>query len=209
MMRLKEIRKSRGMTQADVASALGLDLGNYNKLENGRTDLTVSRMEQLAKILQCEPVDFISNPSNLRTVQVRQNVEAGAWNESLEWDESDWYDVTIPDDPLYRSYKLYGAETHGPSMNKRYADKSALIYTSIIETGERPQVGKRYIVETEHADGQREATVKTLWRDDAGEMWLIPESTDPRHQQPIPLHGHDGNNVRIVGRVVASVQRED
>jgi phage repressor protein C with HTH and peptisase S24 domain len=94
-------------------------------------------------------------------------------------------------------------------MNKRYPEGSALIFTSIYETRETPQVGKRYIVETERPDGLREATVKTLWQDETGEHWLLPESTDPRYQQPIKLSDGDGNIVRIVGRVVFSVQRED
>lgn len=209
MMRLKQIRKSRGLTQAEVAAAMGLDLGNYNKLENGHTELTLSKMQQLARILHCEPADFISDRSGVRFVLVRQKVEAGAWSESLEWDPEDWYEVAVPDDDQYKNLNLYGAETSGPSMNKRYPEGSALIYTSIIETGESPQVGKRYIVETERPDGLREATVKTLWKDEAGKKWLLPESTDPRHQQPIDLSDGDGSIVRIVGRIVYSVQRED
>lgn len=208
-MRLKQIRESRGMTQQQVADALGIHLTNYNKLENGGTDLTVSRMEALSKILHCDVIDFISNPGKIRTVQVRQNVEAGYWADSNEWPESEWYEVAVPDDPAYRMFNLYGAETRGPSMNKRYPEKSALIYTDLIETGESIEVGKRYIVEIERPDGLREATVKTLWQDEIGKYWLLPESSDPRHQTPIDVEGHDGDIIRIVGRVRYSVQRED
>lgn len=208
MLRLKEIRKSRGYKQAEVAAMLGLDLTNYNRLENGKTEMTVSRMEQLASLLNCEPVDLIADRGNIRTVQVRQHVEAGSWSESPLWPEDDWYNVAVPNDPEYSKLALYGAETRGPSMNRRYPEKSAIIYTDIIETGETPQVGKRYIVETDRRDGLREATVKTLWRDDNGELWLLPDSDDPRHRQPIPLAGEDGETVRIVGRVVYAVQRD-
>lgn len=196
------------MSQQQVADALGLHITNYNRLENGKTALNQQRMEQLAQILHCAPSDFIAPPSRLRTVSVRQHIEAGAWSESPMWDEDDWYDVAVPDDDALRHFSLYGAETRGPSMNKRYPEGSALIYTSIYETGEIPLPGRRYIVETERPDGLREATVKTLWRDDAGELWLLPESTDPRHQQPIRVADGDGNIVRIVGRVVFAVSRE-
>ena len=37
----------------------------------------------------------------------------------------------------------------------------------------------------------------------------MPESTDPRHQQPIEIDGDNGDTVRMVGRVRYSVQRED
>lgn len=208
MMRLKEIRKSQGMTQQQVADALGLHLTNYNKLENGKTKLSAQQMEQLAKILHCSPSDFISRRSDVRVVPVRQYVAAGIWQESSTWDEEDWYDVAVPDEPEFRHFTLYGAETKGPSMNRRYPEGSALIYTSMMETGESPKPGRRYIIETERSDGLREATVKKLWQDDDGKFWLLPESHDPLHQQPIDLSAGDGEIVRIVGRVIYSVQRE-
>lgn len=171
--------------------------------------MTVAMMERLADILHCNPVDFISHRSEVRFVTVNQKVAAGVWSESLQWDEADWYQVAVPDDPAYKNFALYGAETSGPSMNKRYPEGSALIYTSIIETGETPKAGRRYIVETERADGLREATVKTLWIDENGKSWLLPESSDPRHQTPIDLTAGDADIVRIVGRIVYSVIREE
>jgi len=209
MMRLKEIRESRGMTQQQVADALGIHLTNYNKLENGGTEMKLSRLDEIARILHCDPVELISNPGRIRIVRVCQHVEAGSWAESNLWSENDWYEVAVPDDPEWRNLNLYGAEARGPSMNKRYPEGTALIYTDLIETGESPQVGKRYIVEIERPDGLREATVKTLWRDETGHFWLLPESSDPRHQTPIPLNGSEGDVIRIVGRVRYSVQRED
>ncbi|MBP1873520.1 transcriptional regulator with XRE-family HTH domain [Ensifer adhaerens] len=209
MMRLKEIRKSQGMTQQQVADALGLHLTNYNKLENGKTKLTALQMEHLARILHCSPADFILKQGDVRIVPVRQHVAAGVWQESNLWDEDDWYSVAVPDEPEYRHLTLYGAETAGPSMNRRYPERSALIYTSLMETGESPKPGRRYIIETERSDGLREATVKKLWKDDSGKLWLLPESHDPLHQQPIDLSAGDGEIVRIVGRVLYSVQREE
>ncbi|MBO9125484.1 MULTISPECIES: XRE family transcriptional regulator [unclassified Rhizobium] len=209
MLRLKEIRKSKGMTQQQVADALGLHLTNYNKLETGATEMTLTRLEQLSQILHVAPTEFISLHSNTRTVQIKQHIQAGVWSESFVWPEDAWYEVAIPDDEQFRNVNLYGAELRGPSMNKRYQDGSAIIYTSMIETGEQPAFGKRYIVEIERADGLREATIKTLWKDETGKPWLLPESNDPRHQAPIDLTGAEGDTIRIVGRVAYSVQRED
>ena len=208
-MRLKEIRESRDLTQAQVAEALGLHLTNYNRLENGDTKMTLDRLEQLAEILHCDPVDLISNRGRVRVVPVRQHVQAGTWAESQVWPEDQWYEVAVPDEDTYRNFNLYGAETRGPSMNKRYPEGSALVYTSLHETREALRPGSRYIVETERSDGLREATVKKLWADDTGKLWLIPESTDPRHQAAIEIGGIDGETVRVVGRVVYSVQREE
>lgn len=208
MNRIKELRKRRGLTQAEVAASLPLGLVNYNKLENGKTALTLSRMQRLAEILDCEPFELISDIRPLRTVHVRAHVEAGSWVESYEWPEDDWYDVAVPDDPHLSGVKLYGAETRGASMNRRYPEGSVVVFTDAIETEEDIEIGKRYIVERERADGLREATVKTLFRDEVGKLWLLPDSTDPRHQAPIQIDGGDDDTIRIIGKVVYSVQRD-
>ena len=93
-------------------------------------------------------------------------------------------------------------------MNRRYPEGTVLIYTNLNDTNEDLIFGKRYIVERERADGLREATVKTLWRDENGKAWLLPESTDPRYQEPIPIEGGENDTVRIVGRVRYAVTRE-
>ena len=92
--------------------------------------------------------------------------------------------------------------------DRRYPDGSALIFTSLIETREGLIPGKRYIIEIERSDGLREATVKQLWKDETGKLWLLPESTDPRYQQPVALDGAEGDMIRIVGRIRFAVQRE-
>lgn len=209
MLRIKDIRKRQGLTQAQVADALGIHLTNYNKLENGTADLSLSRMEQISKVLHVEPSELISTGTGTRKVIVKQGVAAGIWAESPVWSEDEWYDVSVPDDPDLRRFTLHGAEMQGPSMNRRYPEGSALIYTSMVETAEDVIVGKRYIVEIERSDGLREATVKKLWRDEQGKFWLLPESNDPRYQQPIDIDGAEGDVIRIVGRVRYSVQRED
>ena len=206
---LKKIRKSRGLSQQAVADALKIDVTNYNRLENGRVELTFSRMKEIAAILHCDPVELIANITHTRIVKVRAFVEAGVWAESYEWNEEDWYDVAVPDDPEFRNYNLYGAETRGASMNKRYPEGTVVVFTDPIETEQDIRIGRRYLVERERADGHREATVKTLIHDESGNLWLMPESSDPRHQQPIEVSGSNGDTIRIMGRVVYSVQRED
>lgn len=187
---------------------IGIHLTNYNKLENGQADVTLSRLEELADIFKVAVSDLIAPAHKMRFVTVKQSVAAGVWSESPLWPEDEWYDVPVPDDPELRRFTLYGAENSGPSMNRRYPDGSALIYTSMLETRESFEAGKRYIVEIERPDGLREATVKQLWRDDGGKLWLLPESTDPRYQQPIPLEGENGDTIRLVGRIRYAVQRE-
>lgn len=206
--RIKELREARGWTQADLADRAGVHWQTINRLENGKTRINDEWMQTLAKIFEVEPREVLFAPSQTRLVSIRQAVQAGTWSESLIWPEDDWYDIAIPDDATFRGISLHGAEVRGSSMNQRYQEGTALVFTSQIETAGDIIPGKRYIIECERADGLREATVKTVVKGPDGRLWLTPESDDPEHQAPIPLDGNDGDIVRIVGRVVYSVQRE-
>lgn len=206
---LKQMRKNAGLTQQQVAERLGIALPNYNHLENGKTKLDVDRMEELAKIFNCDPVDFLIERLPTRTVTVKAFVQAGAWAETNELPEDDQYTVAVPADERYAKYSLTAAEVRGPSMNRRYPEGTVLVITNAIETQEEIEPGKRYVVERLRADGLHECTVKTLHRDESGQVWLLPESDDPRHQQPIEVNGDMGDTIRIIGRVAYALMRED
>lgn len=207
-LRIKEILAAKRMTQAELADALHMHTVNLNRLINGKIDVNMRRIEEIAHALGVPPEELIVPPSQVRSVTVKGFVQAGHWAETWEWAEEDQYQVAVPYDPDLASYALHAAETRGPSMNKRYAEGTVLVFTDMIDTGEDLQLGKRYIVEREKADGLREATVKTLWRDDAGKFWLLPESNDPRFQEPIAVNGNEDDTIRVVGRVRYSVSRE-
>ncbi|TIP13192.1 S24 family peptidase [Mesorhizobium sp.] len=159
-------------------------------------------------LLTGEGEDELEAEKGVRRVRVTGFVQAGHWAETWEWPEEDTYTVPVPDDPAFRPYLLHAAEARGPSMNRRYPEGTILVFTDVIETGASLELGRRYIVERERADGLREATVKTLWRDEAGKIWLLPESEDPRFQEPIPIDGNEDDTVRVVGRVRFAVSRE-
>lgn len=211
--RLKQLRREKGFSQQYVAEELGLAQANYNRLENGKTELTLTKMQRLAEILGCKPTDFITDQiiDRIATRQVRvvAFVQAGSWAESNELPDEDQYNVAVPLDPELAQYGLTGVQVRGPSMNLRYPEGTVLVITNAIETQEAIQLGKRYVIEREAPDGLREYTVKTLHRDEDGHQWLMPESNDPRHQQPIEVNGDLGDTIRVLGRVVYSLQRED
>ncbi|MGN6775848.1 S24 family peptidase [Rhizobium sp.] len=154
--------------------------------------------------------DDEENEPSLRRVFVTAHVQAGQWAETWEWEDEQKYPVLIPDLPEYRTIRLYAAETRGPSMNKRYPERTVIVFNDVQETGEDPMPGKRYVVERRRASGEAEHTVKTLFLDADGKHWLMPESDDPRYQAPISIEEgtEDGDLVVILGRVVFSVTRE-
>lgn len=207
-LRIKDILTEKGMTQTDLADGLGMHPVNLNRIINGKIDTNTSRLEEIADFLGVSVPALFEEPGVGRTVRVTGYVQAGHWAETWEWSDEDQYSVAVEDDPAFRPFKLFAAEARGPSMNKRYPEKTVLVFTDLIETGAALELGKRYIVERERADGLREATVKTLWQDESGKIWLLPESNDPRFQEPIPIDGGEDDTVRIVGRVVYAVSKE-
>lgn len=56
--RLKELRKSSGLTQTQIAEYLGVDQSLVTRFENGERAMTTSIIERLAN-LYCCPVNFI------------------------------------------------------------------------------------------------------------------------------------------------------
>jgi transcriptional regulator with XRE-family HTH domain len=52
--RLKLIRISKGMSQDNVAKALGITIGAYSKIERGGTRLNLDRLNQLAGIFNID-----------------------------------------------------------------------------------------------------------------------------------------------------------
>lgn len=204
-----------GLGPVEAATKAGLERTYIRDIVQGKKhSVRTDKLEALARALQLDPSDLslskatASHDAGVRHVDVKGFVQAGHWAETWEWSDDDVYSVPVPDDPALRPFMLHAAETRGPSMNKRYPEKTVLVFSDVIETGASLELGRRYIVERERADGLREATVKTLWRDEAGKVWLLPESDDPRFQEPIPIDGNEDDTVRVVGRVVYAVSRE-
>lgn len=213
MKNLLEIRSNLKLSQAEMAKRLGTSQPQYQRLEKGLRPLSKKwalKVESEFGIPAAQILfkDDIDNSIQARIVRVIGYVQAGEWEETWELSEEDQYEVPIPPDPNLTGYSLYAAETRGPSMDKRYPEGTILVFTNIVETHEDLIPGKRYVVERERSDGKREATVKLLWLDDKGNPWLLPESTDPRFQEPIPINGDEGDTIRIIGRVRFSVSRE-
>lgn len=166
--RIRELRDARGLTQGQLADMVGVGWQTIQRLEQPGAKLSTQRIEQIAAALGVEPLEVLER-RDFRLVAVRGVVQAGQWAESWALDDEDEPTIVpIPDEATYRGLRLYAAVTRGPSMNRVWREGTVVVFTDQVERGEQLVPGRRYIVERERADGLREATVKTLWIDDAG-----------------------------------------
>jgi len=58
--KIKQLRELRNYTQSYVAQQLGISVSGYGKIERDETDITLSRIEQIAQILDTK-VEAILN----------------------------------------------------------------------------------------------------------------------------------------------------
>ena len=57
---LKKLRIQNGLTQNDVAKALGYkSKSGYSMLENGKVDITISKVKILSKLYNVDPKIFL------------------------------------------------------------------------------------------------------------------------------------------------------
>lgn len=214
---VKRALEHAGISQSELTRRLHarfnwpMDRSIVNKMATRRRGVEATEAMQISEVTGYPlPSEEDDKHVGVRKVTVVAYIQAGAWTESWEWDEHDQYDVYVPDDPELKFFKLMAAETKGPSMNRRYPERTILVFNDVHETRETPVAGKRYIVERTRPGGETEHTVKLLHIDADGKFWLIPESDDPRFQAAIPVDegAIDGDIVAIIGRVCFSVTRE-
>lgn len=62
--KIKEIRLSKSLSQQALASDIGLDVTAYNRIENGKTQLTVMNLFAIADSLKVDVGDILQIKSN-------------------------------------------------------------------------------------------------------------------------------------------------
>jgi transcriptional regulator with XRE-family HTH domain len=55
---IKRLREEKNYTQQYVAGELGIDCATYSRMENGKIDLTISRLIRIATLFHVDPDYF-------------------------------------------------------------------------------------------------------------------------------------------------------
>ena len=58
-IKLKQLRELKNFTQEYMAQQLGLSTRAYSKIESGETQLTINRLNEIAAILEVDPIQAL------------------------------------------------------------------------------------------------------------------------------------------------------
>ena len=188
-LRIKELRKRRGMTQEGLAEAIGADQSTVQRWEQGKRTPDLNDMHNLADALGVQPPDLflLANQAPLGPLlKVRGSVAAGVWREAVEWPEDDWLSFTGRPDVAAELDHRFGLRVDGESMNEIYPAGTIIECVSVMGRAEIIS-GKRVVVLRRRDDLEYESTVKELRIEPDGTQWLLPRSNNPAFQSPIRL----------------------
>lgn len=63
--KIRELREVNNWTQEQMAEKLNLSITGYAKIEQGKTRLTLERLEQLSELFNIDIIDFIKNENDI------------------------------------------------------------------------------------------------------------------------------------------------
>ncbi len=74
--RIREIRHEKGFTSQAMADDLGITIGSYSAIENGKVNITIDRLHQIAQVLQMPLLAFLPSGAYSYSVNVSHGEHA-------------------------------------------------------------------------------------------------------------------------------------
>lgn len=72
--RIREIRKSKGITQEQLAEMLGIGTANISYIENGKFAPSMENFEKLVEIFGVEPYELYKFPQKKTTSDIKEEL---------------------------------------------------------------------------------------------------------------------------------------
>lgn len=197
--RLAQVRDHAGMTQQQVAAAIGVTTTGYQNWEYGNTPIKATALRELAKLFGCT-TDYLLNisdikvavPSAARMLPVFGSISAGTPREALT--QSDVMHET-PERLYLEHERSFWLTVSGNSMNRLFPDGSLVL----IDPDEEVRNGDVAVVFVNGDD----ATLKRVYFE-GNAIRLHPESYDPEYRdRVIDSSDPDAPKVRIIGKAVS------
>lgn len=189
---LKAARKAKGLTQTEVAHAIGLTQNGYSYWENGKAKIDKDQMLKLAALFEVS-VDYLLGNTDAPTsngvrIPVLGDVAAGIPIEAV----TDILDYEEIDAALARTGEFFGLRIKGASMEPRMREGDVVI----VRQQETADTGDTVVV---LVNGDS-ATVKKIKYGPDG-ITLLP--TNPAYDPMFYTAAEvEQLPVRVIGRVV-------
>ncbi len=201
MNRLREIRKSRGLTLEQVGEMVGTSATQISRLERSKRKLHEDWLKKFGDAFGLHMTEFLSQsgPSS-EGMTVLGSVGAGMWHEIGMSVQKETSTVPLGNDLRYPALSQYALKVVGDSMDKVFPDGQYIVCVPWAELG-RELRNKDLVVIERRKHGLSEATVKRVQMS-KGTCKLMPESTSPRWQEPLVLNGSEDEEVIITALVI-------
>ena len=72
--RIKTLRMGRGVSQLELAEAIGMSQTNLSNVESGRTASTIQVLLKIRKVLNCKLSDFFADIDNVPDLAYNHNI---------------------------------------------------------------------------------------------------------------------------------------
>jgi repressor LexA len=210
MNRIRELRLQKGLTIDKLAELIGTTGATIQRLETGNRQLTEKWAHKISHGLGVQITELFGSilPVSEAGLPVLGEVQAGVWKEVETTDEQKYPNIPISADPRYPGTEQYALLVRGESMNKIFAPGEFVVCVRWAQIGRGPRDGDLVVVERRR-DGLIEATCKRV-RIQSNKLYLMPESTDPKWQNPIELEldGSFANDeIVVTGLVIGRYQQ--
>lgn len=192
MNNLKAARKAKGLTQTEVAQAIGLTQNGYSYWENGKAKIDKDQILKLAALFEVS-VDYLLGNTEVPVssgvrIPVLGDVAAGIPIEAI----TDIVDYEEIDAALARAGEFFGLRIKGASMEPRMREGDVVI----VRQQETAETGDTVVV---LVNGDS-ATVKKIKYGQDG-ITLLP--TNPAYDPMFYTAAEvEDLPVRVIGRVV-------
>lgn len=197
--RLKELREQKGLTQGQLAEAVGTSIAQISRLEKGERNggrmLDVEWLDKLAYPLQVSPVEIISYPASndCREVPVIGEVPGGDLREAIQSPaaESVLYPTKIKD--------IFALRVRGNSVNRIAPDGSFAIINHAEK--ERSRLVNQLVVVGINRHGAWETTCKIYKTN--------PDRFEPHSTEPHDTIFPGSDDWEIYGKVIGAISFAD
>lgn len=88
---LKRIRKSRGLTQAELAEQMGVDRATITKYETEKNNIMINKFKLMATVLNCTVGELLGEKPQAKAEQAKQIeiIVKINGNEVMRWQNTD------------------------------------------------------------------------------------------------------------------------